>query len=104
MEWLVIACILSECTWHETTVVMSQQLSGNCWLCNCILQIARSATFANALPLHKHHVVFVVPRLLIKRLLLEMPERAKMFAFACMLTLIVNWFGKLHIRVFWAAY
>ena len=33
-------------------VFMSQQLSGNCWLCNCILQIARSATSANALPLH----------------------------------------------------
>ena len=41
---------------------------------------ALSATLAKALPLHEHHVVFIVPRLLIKRLLLEMPERAKMFA------------------------
>ena len=65
---------------------------------------AFSAPFANAVLLHKVLVVLIVPRLLIKRLLLEMPERAKMFAFACMLTLIVNWFGKLHIRVFWAAY
>ena len=54
--------------------------------------------------LHEVLVVLIVPRFLIKRLLLEMPERAKMFALACMLTLIVNGFGKLHIRVFWAAY
>ena len=41
---------------------------------------ASSATIANALPLQQHCLVFVVPRFLIKRLLLEMPERAKLFA------------------------
>ena len=34
----LLHAFLSECTWHETTVFMSQQLSGKCWLCNCILQ------------------------------------------------------------------
>ena len=38
---------------------------------------ALSATYANAVPLHTHLVVLIVPRFLIKRLLLEMPERAK---------------------------
>ena len=61
------------------------------------------ATFANAVLLHEQLVVLIVPRLLIKRLLLEMPERAKIVCFACMLTLIAYCFGKLHIRVFWAA-
>ena len=54
-------------------------------LSNCLANVgsatvfayALSATYANALPLHTHLVVLIVPRFLIKRLLLEMPERAK---------------------------
>ena len=65
---------------------------------------AFSAPHAKAVLLHRSLVVLLVPRPQIKNLLLEMPERAKMFASACMLTLIVNCFGKLHSREFWAAY
>ena len=103
VEWLVIACIFIRvhlardyCVYVSATVW--QMLALQLYFANAL-----SATIANALPLHKHCVVLIVPRFLIKRLLLEMPERAKLFAFACMLTLIAYCFGKLHIRVFWAA-
>ena len=103
VEWLVIACIFIRvhlardyCVYVSATVW--QRLTLQLYFANVL-----SALHANALLLHTCHVVFIVPRFWIKRLLLEMPERAKLFAFACMLTLIVNWFGKLHIRVFWAA-
>ena len=72
---------------------LSYCVSANVWqLLALQLYFAKavSAPFAKALPLHQHCVVCIVPRLLIKRLLLEMPERAKLFAFACMLTLIVK--------------
>ena len=54
-------------------------------LSNCLATVDSATVFckrtvsniANALPLHTHPVVLIVPRFLIKRLLLEMPERAK---------------------------
>ena len=54
------------------------------------LATAISATVANALLFHEQCLACIVPRLLTKIPLLEMPERAKLFAFACMLTLIVK--------------
>ena len=54
-------------------------------LSKCLATVGSATVFckrtvsniANALPLHTHPVVLIVPRFLIKRLLLEMPERAK---------------------------
>ena len=79
VEWLVIACILSECTWHMTITLFFSK---------CLATVASAIVFckaltapiAKALPLQQHCLVCIVPRLWIKRLLLEMPERAKLFA------------------------
>ena len=77
VEWLVIACIFirvhlarDDCIYVSATVW--QRLTSQLYFANVM-----SAPRANALLLHTCHVVLIVPRFWIKRLLLEMPERAK---------------------------
>ena len=76
----VIACIFIRVHLARDYLVVFQQMFWQLLMMQLYFANVSSATIANALPLHKHCLVFVVPRFLIKRLLLEMPERAKLFA------------------------
>ena len=103
VEWLVIACILSECTWHRTITLCFSK---------CLATVASAIVFCKSIDSTNSQSIAVAATLFSLYSATSLDQKTtvgnagagKIVCICMHAHTNCKGFGKLHIRVFWAAY
>ena len=103
VEWLVIACILSECTWHRTIILCFSK---------CLATVGSATVFCKSIVSTIRQSIAVASTLcslysatsLDQKTTVGNAGAGKIVCICMHAHTNCKGFGKLHFRVFWAAY